>query len=82
MRRIAAPADRERGGIAVIVALLMVVLLGFAAIAIDVAKLYSERAQLQNGSDSVALMLAQKCAKNVNDSDCSSTSALACRSRK
>ncbi|MEV5051783.1 pilus assembly protein TadG-related protein [Arthrobacter sp. LAR12-1-1.1] len=77
MRRIAAPADSERGGIAVIVALLMVVLLGFAAIAIDVGKLYSERAQLQNGSDSVALMLAQKCAKNVNDSDCSSTSALA-----
>ena len=36
MRRLAAPADGERGGIAVIVALLMVVLLGFAAISIDV----------------------------------------------
>ena len=44
----------------------MVVLLGFAAISIDVARLYSERAQLQNGSDSVALMLAQICAKKVN----------------
>ena len=72
MRRIAAPADRERGGIAVIVALLMVVLLGFAAISIDVARLYSERAQLQNGADSVALMLAQKCAKN--DPACSTAS--------
>ncbi|MET4133941.1 pilus assembly protein TadG-related protein [Pseudarthrobacter sp. PvP090] len=77
MRRITAPADRERGGIAVIVALLMVVLLGFAAISIDVARMYSERAQLQNGSDSVALMLAQKCAKNANDPDCSATSLLA-----
>ncbi|WP_104136656.1 TadE/TadG family type IV pilus assembly protein [Arthrobacter sp. ZGTC131] len=73
MRRIAASADGEGGGIAVIVALLMVVLLGFAAISIDVAKLYSERAQLQNGSDSVALMVAQKCAKNEADTNCSPT---------
>lgn len=77
MRRIAAPADRERGGIAVIVAILMVVLLGFAAVSIDVAMLYSERAQLQNGSDSAALMLAQKCARNGSDPECSTNSSLA-----
>jgi Flp pilus assembly protein TadG len=77
MRRIAAPADRDRGGIAVIVALLMVALLGFAAIAIDVGKLYSERAQLQNGSDSAALMVAQKCAKNLADENCSTAAPLA-----
>lgn len=70
-------ADKERGGIAVIVALLMVALLGFAAISIDVAKLYSERAQLQNGSDSAALMVAQKCAKNETDSNCSAAAPLA-----
>ena len=69
--------DTERGGIAVIVALLMVALLGFAAIAIDVGMLYSERAQLQNGSDSAALMVAQKCAKNVADENCSATAPLA-----
>ncbi|WP_395398340.1 pilus assembly protein TadG-related protein [Arthrobacter sp. UC242_113] len=62
MRRIAAAGDKERGAIAVIVALLMVVLLGFAAIAIDVAKLYSERAQLQNSADAVALAVARNCA--------------------
>ncbi|MFC9332673.1 pilus assembly protein TadG-related protein [Arthrobacter sp. NPDC057009] len=62
MRGITAPIDHERGGIAVIVALLMVVLLGFAAIAVDVAKLYSEQAQLQNGSDAVALAVARNCA--------------------
>lgn len=77
MRRVTSRADDERGGIAVIVAILMVVLLGFAAISIDVAMLYSERAQLQNGSDSAAFMLAQKCAKNENDLECSPTSSLA-----
>lgn len=77
MRRIAAPADSERGGIAVIVALLMVVLLGFAAIAIDVAMLYSERAQLQNGADSAALMVAQKCAKDAANENCSTAAPLA-----
>jgi hypothetical protein len=55
----------------------MVVMLGFAALAIDVAKLYSERAQLQNGSDAAALMMAQKCAKNGIDTECSATSPLA-----
>ena len=77
MRRLTEPADREQGGIAVIVALLMVVLLGFAAIAIDVGMLYSERAQLQNGSDSAALMVAQKCAKNSADANCSTAAPLA-----
>lgn len=77
MRRITEPTDRECGGIAVIVALLMVVLLGFAAIAVDVGMLYSERAQLQNGSDSAALMVAQKCAKNAADENCSAAAPLA-----
>ena len=78
MRRITEPAAGENGGIAVIVALLMVVLLGFAAIAVDVGMLYSERAQLQNGSDSAALMVAQKCAKNADDAiNCSDMSPLA-----
>lgn len=77
MRRLKVSSDGERGGIAVIVAIAMVVMLAFAALAIDVAKLYSERAQLQNGSDAAALMMAQKCAKNDADTDCSSTSPTA-----
>lgn len=72
MRRIAS-ADQEHGGIAVVVAILMVVLLGFAAISIDVARLYSERAQLQNGSDAAALMVARACAAGAPASDCSAT---------
>jgi hypothetical protein len=55
----------------------MVVLLGFAAISMDVARLYSERAQLQNGADAAALMMAQKCAKNPTDTNCSTNSTLA-----
>jgi Flp pilus assembly protein TadG len=73
VRRIAASvAEGERGGIAVIVVILMVVLLGFAAITIDVARLYSERAQLQNGSDAAALMIARACAAGAPVEDCAS----------
>jgi Flp pilus assembly protein TadG len=67
MRRITEATDEERGGIAVFVALTMVVILGFAAVSIDVAHLYSERSQLQNGADAAALGVAGYCAKN----DCS-----------
>ncbi|MUN62144.1 hypothetical protein GMA12_03125 [Kocuria sediminis] len=52
----------ERGGISVIVALSLVVLLGVAALVVDVGALYAERAELQNGSDAAALAIAQNCA--------------------
>ncbi|MFP5313764.1 MAG: pilus assembly protein TadG-related protein [Actinomycetes bacterium] len=77
MRRIASGQDRERGAAAVLVALLMVVLLGFGALAVDVGLLYSEKAQLQNGADAGALGIAQKCAKDTADPVCSTTSPLA-----
>lgn len=74
MRRVAYPGDQERGGIAVITAILMVVALGFAALAIDVAKLYSERAQLQNSSDAVALAVARNCATVTPQDTCTAVS--------
>ena len=78
MRRLGmTTADGERGGISVLVAILMVVLLGFAAVAVDVGMLYAERTQLRNGADAAAIAIAQKCARNVNDVDCSTTSTLA-----
>jgi Flp pilus assembly protein TadG len=70
-------ADGERGAISVLVAILMVTLLGFTALAVDVGMLYAERTQLRNGADSAALAIAQRCARNVDDPDCSTTSALA-----
>ncbi|AUZ87716.1 pilus assembly protein TadG [Arthrobacter agilis] len=69
--------SQERGGVSVLVALLMVVLLGFSALAVDVAFVYSERTQLQNGADASALAVAQKCALNTSDVDCRSTAPLA-----
>lgn len=78
MRRLVRAADeREHGAVAVIVAMLLVVLLGLAALAVDVGLLYSEKAQLQNGADAGAFSIAQTCAKNTADPKCSATSSLA-----
>ncbi|MFD0045983.1 pilus assembly protein TadG-related protein [Pseudarthrobacter scleromae] len=77
MRRLTPNKANENGAISVIVAILMVTLLGFVAIAVDVGVIYSERAQLQNGADASAIALAQKCARNVTDPVCSTTSTLA-----
>ncbi|MFJ6268876.1 pilus assembly protein TadG-related protein [Pseudarthrobacter oxydans] len=70
-------APNEKGAVSVIVAILMVTLLGFVAIAVDVGVIYSERAQLQNGADASAIAMAQKCARNAADPVCSTTSTLA-----
>lgn len=58
--------DKERGAAAVLVAFSMVVLLGFAALAVDVSAMYAEKAQLQNGADATALAIAGDCAKGIN----------------
>ncbi len=67
----------ERGAVSVLVALLMVVLLGFAALAVDIGMIASERAQLQNGADAAAYAIAQKCATDLSNTACSTTSPLA-----
>ncbi|KQW04794.1 hypothetical protein ASC66_13815 [Leifsonia sp. Root4] len=64
----------ERGASAVIVAILLVPLIGFVAIAVDVGALYWERAQLQNGADAAALAIAQDCADATG---CGDSAALA-----
>ncbi|MFJ6133061.1 pilus assembly protein TadG-related protein [Janibacter terrae] len=56
-------AEDDRGAVAVVVALLMVPLIAFAAISIDVAAMYAERQQLQTGADAAALAIAQDCAR-------------------
>lgn len=55
MRRL----DDEHGGVAVTVAILLVVLIGLGALVVDVGNLYWERRQLQNAADSAALAAAQ-----------------------
>lgn len=68
MRRIAKEVD-ERGAVAVIIAILLVVLLGFAALAVDVGLLYAEKAQLRNGADAAAIGIAQSCAKDIAETE-------------
>jgi Flp pilus assembly protein TadG len=63
----------EHGAVGVVVAIAMVALSGFAAIALDVGALYAERAQLQNGADAAALAIAQDCA----DGSCVDTASTA-----
>lgn len=70
-------ASNERGAVSVLVAILMVVLIGFTALAVDVGLLHSERAQLQNGADASAIAMAQTCARDSSSTDCSTTSPLA-----
>jgi hypothetical protein len=76
MRRVNVSGD-ERGAAAVLVALLMVVLLAFTAFAVDVGRLYAEKAQLQNGADSAALGIAQICSGNETDPLCVDDSPVA-----
>jgi hypothetical protein len=49
----------EEGAVAVLVAVTLVVLVGAAALVIDVGNLYWERRSLQNGADAAALAAAQ-----------------------
>ncbi|MDQ6752149.1 MAG: Tad domain-containing protein, partial [Actinomycetota bacterium] len=60
-----------------ITAISMVVLLGMAAMVIDVGGLYFERAQLQNGADAAALAIAQNCATGTCGDTAATATALA-----
>lgn len=69
--------DPERGVIAPMAALLMVGVLGMAAFAVDVATMYSEHAQLQNGADASALAIAHSCAAETPGPECADPEAAA-----
>jgi len=68
MRKLVRPLTRllgrdDRGAIGVIIAVLVAggVLLGSAALVIDVGQIYQNRAELQNGADAAALAVARQC---------------------
>ncbi|WP_458111580.1 Tad domain-containing protein [Arthrobacter sp. R1-13] len=69
--------DSERGVVAPLTALLMVALLGMTAFSVDVAMMYSEHSQLQNGADSSALAVAQACANDSSSAECTAPDDLA-----
>ncbi|AUI49656.1 TadE/TadG family type IV pilus assembly protein [Arthrobacter crystallopoietes] len=66
--------SEDRGTTAVIVAILLVILLGFAAIVIDIGRIFAERSQLQNGADSAALSVAYSCGDDSDSLDCNPSS--------
>jgi Flp pilus assembly protein TadG len=51
----------ERGAAGVTVAVMLLVLIGAGALAVDTGQIYAERAQLQNAADSAAVAVAQSC---------------------
>lgn len=76
MRRLTKDPENERGATAIAVALTMVMMLGFAAIAVDVGGMYAEKSVVQNGADAAALAVAQTCAKNSTLPTCANGSSL------
>ncbi|KIC65535.1 pilus assembly protein TadG-related protein [Pseudarthrobacter phenanthrenivorans] len=63
MQRNVKPCEKERGAAGVLVAVMMVVLIGAGALAVDTGQIYAERAQLQNAADAGALGGANLCFK-------------------
>ncbi|MHC6592125.1 pilus assembly protein TadG-related protein [Arthrobacter sp. C152] len=61
MQRNVEHRERERGAAGVMVAVMMVVLIGAGALAVDTGQIYAERAQLQNAADAGALAGANLC---------------------
>ena len=57
--RYRAPLARQGGAVAILVALSIVVLIGFAGLALDIGRLYIAKAELQNSADACALAAAQ-----------------------
>ncbi|SFR69128.1 Flp pilus assembly protein TadG [Agromyces sp. CF514] len=64
MRWLTGRLREEHGASAVLVGILLLVLVGFGAIAVDVGAMYSERAQLQNAADAGAIAAAEYCGAN------------------
>ncbi|GAA1431984.1 hypothetical protein GCM10009616_20330 [Microlunatus lacustris] len=74
MRRV---SDDERGAVAVVVALVMVPLIAFAAISVDLAGLWWDKQQLQTAADAGALAIAQDCGVGACGSPAATATSLA-----
>ncbi|MGO4360839.1 pilus assembly protein TadG-related protein [Terrabacter sp. RAF57] len=61
---------RDRGATAIVVAASLTLLLGFAAMALDMGHAYWEKTQLQAGADTAALSVADACAKDAASVAC------------
>lgn len=70
MRRIRLQREAERGATGIIVALVLVALFGFVSIGVDIAAVWLDRKQAQNGADAAALAIAQTCADDSTSAAC------------
>lgn len=55
--------DDDRGAVAIIVAFMVPVIFGFAAVAMDLSYTWLGYQQVRNGADAAAISIAQQCAK-------------------
>lgn len=60
--------QQDAGAVATVVAILLSsgVILGMAAVTVDVGQIYAERRQVQNGADAAALAIAASCARSAS----------------
>lgn len=65
----ATPGQRQRGAVAIMFGLTLVVLIGFAGLAIDLGRFFVIKAELQNAMDACALSAASQLNPGVNDAD-------------
>ncbi|SDY90869.1 Putative Flp pilus-assembly TadE/G-like [Micromonospora pattaloongensis] len=79
LSRIRRPSDADRGAVTTTVAIVLGcgVLLGMAAIVVDVGRLYAEREQLQSGADAAVWAMAEECVRTP--ADCTDRSPTAAR---
>lgn len=61
---------RDEGATIVLVAISMVVLIGFVGLVIDGGVVFDERRHLQNGADAAALAIAEDCGGSGNQTVC------------
>lgn len=73
MRDVISKPTNDRGAVVLWVALMMVVLLGVGALAVDLGALHVERQRLRTGAEAAALAVARDCV----DGDCGPTVATA-----
>src|SRR5687768_10307434 len=75
LRKFPSQRDNDRGAAGVLVAVMMLVLIGAGALAVDVGQIYAERAQLQNAADSGALAVVEACYESPCSQDDAETIA-------
>jgi Putative Flp pilus-assembly TadE/G-like len=65
----ATPERRQRGAVAIIFGLTLVVLIGFVGLAIDLGRFFVIKAELQNAMDACALSAASQLRPDANDAN-------------